>query len=70
MDGQEPVEDLDWEAIEKQVELYEMGDRSALSIHAKQLDIAFRHGYEQCELDHETITKHMEMLLTMPAGNA
>jgi hypothetical protein len=70
MDRQEPVEELDWDAIEKQVELYDRGDRSPLSIQAKRLDMAFRDGYEQCEDDHEIIAKQMEMLLTFPAGNA
>ena len=70
MDRQEPVEELDWDAIEKQIELYDKGDRSFLSLQAKRLDMAFRDGYEQCESDHELIAKQMEILLTHPAGNA
>ena len=70
MDRQEPVEELDWDAIEKQIELYDSGDRSFLSLQAKRLDMAFRDGYEQCESDHEIIAKQMAIMMTQPAGNA
>lgn len=71
MDGQESVEfELDWEAIELQVELYNKGDRSPLSVRAKMLEAAYRDGYEQCDQDYHEQASQVEILLTRTEGNA
>lgn len=70
MDGQEPIDDLDWDAIDKQVELYDLGDRSPPVVDAKRLDIAFQHGYEQCIMDQAEVANQFAIMMTHPAGNA
>lgn len=72
MDGQESVAelDLDWDAIDAQLKLYESGDRGESSICAKMLDLAFQHGYEHCEMEQAEIASQFAIMLTQPAGNA
>ena len=71
MDGQKSIEmELDWDAIELQVELYDMGDRSPLSVRAKMLEIAYRNGYEQCDEDHHQLALQMDLLINHTLGNA
>jgi hypothetical protein len=71
MDGQKSVEmELDWDAIELQVELYDMGDRSPLSLRAKMLEAAYRDGYERCDQDHHQLALQMDLLINHTLGNA
>ncbi len=71
MDRQESVKfELDWEAIEQQVELYDKGDRTPLSVRAKMLEAAYRDGYEQCDQDHQELAMQMDLLINHTHGNA
>lgn len=71
MDGSKSIEfELDWEAIEQQVELYDKGDRSPLSLRAKMLDAAYRDGYDQCDHDRNEFEMQMALLIGHTLGNA
>lgn len=72
VDGQESVEvlDLDWDAIDKDVERYDSGDRDIHAISAKMLDMAFHHGYEHCMMDQAEVANQFAIMMTQPAGNA
>lgn len=72
MDGQESIDvlDLDWDAIDKDVERYDSGDRDIHAISAKMLDMAFHHGYEHCMMDQAEVANQFAIMMTQPAGNA
>lgn len=72
MDRSESVNDpdLDWEAIDKQVEMYEAGSRDQLALGAKMLSMAFNQGYEQCMQDQAEVASKLELMFSLPAGNA
>ena len=69
MDGQESIE-LDWDAINQQVILYDLGDRGAVAVRAKMLQAAYFDGYIQCESDHEQIMDNINLMMSQPAGHA
>jgi hypothetical protein len=69
MDGQESIE-IDWEAVEKQIDEYDAGNITIASLHAKMLEMAFNEGYELCMAHHEEAQANLMIMLSAPAGNA
>ena len=69
MDGQESVE-IDWESVEKLIEMYDAGNITPTSLHAKMLEMAFNEGYELCMAQHEEAQANLMIMLSAPSGNA
>jgi hypothetical protein len=69
MDGQEPIE-IDWEAVQKLIDEYDVGNITAPSLHAKMLEVAFNEGYSLCMADQEEAQANLLIMLSAPSGNA
>lgn len=69
MDGQESIE-IDWEAVEKLIDMYDAGNITPTSLHAKMLEVAFNEGYELCMAQHEEAQANLMIMLSAPSGNA
>jgi len=71
MDRQESVEmELDWDAIELQVKLYDSGDITSLSLRAKMLQSAFNDGFAHCTRLHVEAANTVNLMFVQPEGNA
>ena len=69
MDGQESVA-IDWDAVKEQIDLFDAGNITASSLHAKMLEMAFNEGYELCMAEHEEAQANLMIMLSTPSGNA
>jgi hypothetical protein len=71
MDEPKSVEmELDWDAIEFQVKLYDGGDRNPLSLRAKMLERAFNDGFAHCTRLHVEAANSINLMFIQPEGNA
>jgi len=62
--------ELDWEAIDFQVKLYDGGDRNPLSLRAKMLERAFNDGFAHCTRLHVEAANNINLMFIQPEGNA
>jgi hypothetical protein len=69
MDEQEPVA-IDWDAVKEQIDMFDAGNITATSLHAKMLEMAFNEGYERCMAEHEEAQANLMIMLSAPSGNA
>jgi hypothetical protein len=69
MDGQEPVA-IDWDAVKEQIDLFDAGNITTASLHAKMLEMAFNEGYDLCMAEHEEAQANLMIMLSTPSGNA
>lgn len=70
MDGSESGLELDWDAIEKNAELYDTGECNDNTIVAKLLMMAYEHGFDDGILESEVNHRHTQLLLFGEAGHA
>jgi hypothetical protein len=50
--------------------MYDAGNITIASLHAKMLEMAFNEGYERCMADQEEAQANLMIMLSAPSGNA